>query len=218
MGYILNSLDWKKFRKFIAKPAKAQLLAFADHLSYLLDEYEGRFATEDPVADWPSDPKELSEVVRKRLALADWYGDLSNTAKELWERAVCGFGLSEKYLDHLQEGGADSVGWSVIALARKHHGIKEGMIGEKMLSRFCECPFRYFPVLNRRRKRDDWHSNHSMHPPEEVVQLIDELIAARPTIEKSGSRYDIDALDDDFLPVLARIAQAGRMFHVYADT
>jgi hypothetical protein len=218
MGYILNSVDRKKFSRFVEKPTTVQLVAFADCVSDLLDEYDRRFEAGDPVADWPSDPKELSEIVRERLARADWYGDLSDTAKELWERAVCGFGLSEKYLDHRQEGDADSVDWSVIDLARKHHKIKEGTIGKKVLSRFCECPFRFFPVLNRRRKRDAWRSNHSMHPPEEVVRLIDELTAARPTIEEFGDQYDIDALEDDLLPVLERIAEAGRMLHVYADT
>jgi hypothetical protein len=218
MGYILNSLDWKKFNKFVERPTKAQLLDFADTVSYYLDEYDERFEEGDPVAEWPSDPKELSEIVRERLALADWYGDLSSTAKELWERSVRSFGMSEKHLDGRGEGDADSVGWSVIDLARKHHKIKEGTIGPMILSRFCEVPFRYHPVLNRRRKRNDWFSYHSMHAPEEVVQLIDELKAARPTIEKSGDRYDIDALEDDLLPVLEDIAEAKRMFYVYADT
>jgi hypothetical protein len=218
MGYILNSLDWRIFSKFVKKPTKAQLVDFADYLSSLLDEYDGRFEDGDPVAEWPSDPKELSEIVRERVALEDWYGDLSNTAKEVWDRAVCGFGFSERHLDHRPEGDADSVDWSVIDLARAHYKIKEGTITEMIVSRFCEVPFRYHPVLNRRRKRGDWFSLHSMHPPEEVVQLIDELKAARPTIEKSEDRYDIEALEDDLLPVLEKIAEAGRMFHVYADT
>lgn len=217
MGYILNSLDWKKFSKFAVKPTKAQLLDFADYLSYLLDEYDGRFAKGDPAAEWPSDPKELSEIVRERVLLEDWYGDLSNTAKEMWERAVSGFGRSKELMDHRREGDADFVDWSVIDLAREHHKIKPGKIGEKIVSRFCEVPFRYHPVLKGRGKRD-WYCSHSMHPPEEVAQLIEELEAARPTIAASDDDYNLEALEDDLLPVLKDISAKGRMFHVYADT
>ncbi|MBI3464403.1 MAG: hypothetical protein HY000_15305, partial [Planctomycetes bacterium] len=76
-GYIIYSLDWDKFRRFVEQPTKQQLLAFADLLSDEFDRHRREFNKGDPVSKWPSDRESLAKIAAQRLALPDWYGDLS---------------------------------------------------------------------------------------------------------------------------------------------
>ena len=77
-GYILYSLDWDRFQSLVNNPTRKQLLKFAEPISDGLDQHDGEFEDGDPVHDWPSEPVELCDLVKDRLARPDWYGDLSD--------------------------------------------------------------------------------------------------------------------------------------------
>src|SRR5262249_406875 len=87
-GYIIYSLDWGKFQKFVQSPTPGQLAAFASRLCDGLDEYE--FDEGDLMRAWPTKAKALAPIAAKRLALPDWYGDLSAAGRTLWESAIFG--------------------------------------------------------------------------------------------------------------------------------
>src|SRR5256885_13477251 len=87
-GYIIYSLDWGQFQKFVERPTPGHLAAFARHLCDGLKEYE--FDEGDPVRAWPTKAKALPPIAAKRLAMPDWYGDLSATGKAFWEGAIFG--------------------------------------------------------------------------------------------------------------------------------
>src|SRR5262249_31505068 len=113
-GYVVYSLDWGKFSAMVERPTERQLLALAKLVADGLEELDGEFDEGDPVLDWPTDAKSLVPVVAARLALADWYGDLSRQGKELWEGAVFeasrGRGLGFRV-------ESDGIYWHVIDIA-----------------------------------------------------------------------------------------------------
>lgn len=74
-GYVIDSLDRGKFERFVEHPTPGQLAAFAGLLSAGLEELDGEFDEGDPVVAWP--------IAAKRLAILDWYNDLSATGKTL---------------------------------------------------------------------------------------------------------------------------------------
>jgi hypothetical protein len=236
-GYIIYSLDWNKFQSFVNNPTPKQLLAFAEIVSKGFGDDDDAFEEGDPVRDWPREPEELCDLVKERLARPDWYGDLSNAGKSIWAAAVDGF---------CQHTGAKTVGfrvdhngiyWDVLQLARQHFNLGPDEISPNVaLSTFGKCPYRYHPASDAAAMGtsapggeeddededyygdygDDW-AMHSMHTPEEVRKMLDELRSVGLAIEKSRDKQAID--DYDFLlPVLEKLDSERRMLFVKVDT
>jgi hypothetical protein len=90
-GYVLYSLDWDRFQSLVNNPTRKQLLKFAKLISDGLDQHDAEIENGDPVHDWPSEPVELCDLVKDRLARPDWYGDLSDVGKDIWCNAVFSF-------------------------------------------------------------------------------------------------------------------------------
>ena len=67
-GYIIYSLDWGKFQKFVERPMPGQLAAFASRLCDGLEEHE--FDEGDPVLTWPTNPKAAGARRRQTLGAA----------------------------------------------------------------------------------------------------------------------------------------------------
>lgn len=213
-GYHVYSLDWRTFKQFVEKPSEDQLLTFAKGLSDRLDRYDDQFAKDDPLADWPVAPKDLVEIVRQRVSLGDWYGDLSQDGKAIIEGSVIEFAHACKEMDVRHEIG-DSIYWDVITVPQHHYGIKPDTFTEKAISEFGHRPFRYHPPLGYRPSMDEWHAWHSMHEPGNIVRLIAELHAAEAAIEADeDARRDFEEL----MPALERIAKEQRMLFVEVET
>lgn len=213
-GYHIYSLSWARFRRFVDDPTPAQLRAFAELVSEGLDEADGDFEADDPLRDWPSDPAELAPIVRGRLGRPDWYGDLSYPGKVLWQHALYTF-CDET---HARELGfrveSDPVYWDVIDSARGHYGDFRRPDPGLALARFGERPFRYEPPAGT---EGESFRNHSMHPPQEVVRLRDELRAAEPTV-RAAARPSVPAQFDILLPAVARVARGRRLLFIGVDT
>lgn len=242
-GYRIYSVDWDEFQKFVMHPSDKQLLAFTKWISEgrggdddesedddefqeddeLEDEDDDELDGGEAVRDWPTEPEELRVLVKERLALDDWYGDLSDGARQDWETAVnyfCSEGANGVgfRVDH------DGVYWDVIDLARKQFKVAANQISPDVaLSAFGQRPYRYFPTASESNSMDDdydfdaWQPTHSMHTPDEVRKMLEELESVASAIEASKDQqaiHDYDAL----VGVLEQLAEEKRMLFIQVDT
>lgn len=217
-GYYISSLDWDKFQKFVNRPTKQQLLAFAELLAEQLDGDDSEREADDPIQEWPGDPAKLCSLVQERLARPDWYGDLSDAGKDAWSMALDYFCSQEGPRGVGFRRDHDGIYWTLLDLAWKElHVASEQVVAEVAISAFGQRPYRYHP--ERTTKRDDcaWFPMHSMHTPDEVRKMVEELQTVAPAIEASKNReaiHDYDAL----VPVLERLGKKQRMLFVQIDT
>jgi hypothetical protein len=215
-GYVIYSLDWGKFSAMVERPTERQLLALAKRVADELEEMDGEFDDGDPVLEWPTDAKSLVPVVAERLALEDWYGDLSGPGKSVWEGAVFeasrGRGLGFRV-------DSDGVYWDVIDIACRALGRPRNPNMAVALAAFGSRPFRYYPPARRRPSfDDDYDPMHSMHTPDEVRRMLEELRSVRPALEASGHAGALADYNDELLPAVERVAGEGRMLFVQTDT
>jgi hypothetical protein len=238
-GYIIYSLDADKFQSFVNNPTHKQLLAFAGLISDGLDDNDGAFDDGDPVQDWPSEPEELCPLVKGRLARPDWYGDLSDVASDIWCNAVFSFCCQTQPKEVGFRVDNDGVYWDVIELAWKQLKVDQDQISPDVaLSAFGKRPYRYHPSAEVAKSRpieandeddddegededdydfEDWAPMHSMHSPEEVQKMLEELKAVGPAIGSSRNKQaigDYDAL----IQVLEKLSRENRMLFVQVDT
>lgn len=231
-GYSIYSLDWAKFQKFVNEPTRHQLLAFAAIISNWL---EGESDEANPVRDWPSEPKELCPLVKERLARPDWYSDLSDASKEMWCEAVYGFCCNIQPKEVGFRADHDGVYWDVIELAAKQFKLGPDQISRDVaLSAFGKRPYRYDlasdAAKSRERKAGDeedpddedfdfggWQPMHSMHTPDEVQKMLEELRSIRSVFENSKNKQAINDYDV-LIPVLEKLAEQKRMLFIQVDT
>jgi hypothetical protein len=225
-GYFIYSLDWDKFQSFVNNPTPQQLLAFAEIISQSLAGGGDAFEKGDPIRNWPREPEKLCDLVKERLTRSDWYGDLSDSGKSIWAAAVDYFSW---------DAGAETVGfrvdhdgvyWDVLQLAWEHFNVGPDQISPNVaLSTFGKCPFRYrhppdigtpAPGGEEDDYGNEW-TGHSMHTPDEVGKMLDELRSAEPTIDKSGYK---PAIDDyaALVQVLEKLGNERRMLFIKVDT
>jgi hypothetical protein len=215
-GYFIYSLDWDKFHSFVENPSAAQLERFADVVSDTLDRFDSELRKGDPVRHWPSEPGPLGELLRRRLMQPDWYVDLSDGGKTVWDWAIQGFVDEAKKKDMGFRAHGDGISFEVIDLARRHHGI--GLITDSPLSHFGTRPYRYHPPGGRLPSWGDWMPYHSMHTPEEVKRLLEELKEAGPTIMAAEEEWARNDYEEELLPAVQRVARAKRLLYIGVDT
>jgi hypothetical protein len=217
-GYWIYSLDWDKFQKFANRPTKKQLLAFAEHLAEQLDGDDVELADDDPIHEWPREPAELCSLVKARLARPDWYGDLSDAGKSVWSEAVSAFCCEEGAGGVGLRRDHDGIYWDLLDLAWKQLNVPtDQVVPEVALSAFGQRPYRYHPDPDAERDLYAWNPMHSMHTPDEVRQILEELQTVAPAIEASKKQraiHDYDAL----VPVLEKLAEENRMLFIQVDT
>lgn len=215
-GYIIYSLDWPKFTTLVERPTTAQLAVLAKGLIDEREELDDEFDEDDPIADWPEDPKSLARVVAERLALADWYSDLSEVGRQLWETAFYVTCMRSKKLDVGFRVDSDGVYWDVINLIVKQLGDRPETPGKSTMSRFGTVPFRYHPPA--RRRSADWTPMHSMHPPDEVRRMLGELRSVAPAVEAAKDPDVREQFAEELLPAVERVAADGRLLFIQVDT
>jgi hypothetical protein len=175
-GYITYSLDWGKFQKFVERPTPGQLAAFASRLCGGLEEYE--FDEGDSMRAWPTKAKALAPIAAKRLALPDWYGDLSATGKALWEGAISGVCMDCEEIDAGFRVDNDGVYWDVIELAWKQLGVVPGQISDVALSTFGYRPYRYQTETKPAKTRKEYEKEEAERRAavKEFKGEVDELL------------------------------------------
>lgn len=153
-GYIIYSLDWGRFQQFVERPTPGQLAALGELLSEGLEEHDGEFDEDDPVLTWPTDAEGLAQVAAKRLAMPDWYGDLSTSGKNLWESVIFDACMDCDDIDVGFRVDSDGVYWDVIELAWKRLGVVPGQISNVALSAFGKRPYRYHAPTKTAKTRE----------------------------------------------------------------
>ena len=213
-GYIIYSLDWPKFSALVEQPTPAQLSILARSLADEREGLEGEFEEDDPILGWPTAAKSLVPTVAERLACADWYGDLSEVGKQLWETAFYLACMRSAKLDVGFRVDSDGVYWDVINLIVGRLGDRPEVPGKSAMSRFGTVPFRYHPPA----RSSDWSPMHSMHPPDEVRRMLAELRSVAPAIEADGGPDVREQFIEELLPAVERVAADGRLLFIQVDT
>lgn len=212
-GYFLYSLDHDKLTKFISSPTAKPLSKLAELVSDALDRYDNDFEDGDAVAEWPSEPEELKPILKAHLALEDWYADLSDAGKRLWEDAFTRLCDEKSVFDFKCE--CDGIYWNVVEEALQSHGLRPGTITPMELTHFGTRPLHY--LQQGAIPYDSWYPYHSMHTADEVERLIEQFTAAKKAIRASrhkDARIDFDIL----MPVLEKVASSNRVLYVAVDT
>jgi len=212
-GYFLYSLNWSKLESFLEAPDEKNLLKMANIVSDGLDRFDDEIDDDDPLADWPSEPKELVDILKQRIGLEDWYCDLSDPGRRIWEAAIEGLCSNDKSFGFRVD--SDGVYWDIVDIAKKFHCPKAKGMTTTEVTHFGTRPLRYW---NEKPIRwEDWYPYHSMHTPDEVTALRDQFQAAETTILKSkieGVKEDYEEL----MPVLDSLSNKKRMLYVCVDT
>ena len=154
-GYIIYSLDWDNFQQLVERPTEGQLAALGKLLRDGLDEHDGEFEDGDPILDWPTEVESLAQIAAKRLALPDWYGDLSTPGKNLWEGVIFNACMRCDDIDVGFRVDNDGIYWDVIEIAWKHLKVVPNMITEVALSAFGTCPYRFHQRPKPSKSRDE---------------------------------------------------------------
>ena len=216
-GYPIYSLDWDKFRRSRRRPQPPATVGVLRSDLEGMDAADKQFEDNDPLRDWPSEPEELCSLIESRLKQADWYGDLSDAGKSLWDSALTGFcNGGKKDLGFRVE--SDGVYWDVIELAARHHGIQGSGITEAILSHFGTRPYRFHPPAGWRPTFGEWMPYHSMHTPDEVRRLLQELKEAGPTILSASQKDAKRDYEEELLPAVEKVARTGRLLYIAVDT
>lgn len=225
-GYIIYSIDAGKFRNLVERPTPEQLATLGSLLHDGLEETDEEFDEGDPVKDWPRDAASLAGTAAARLALPDWYGDLSYWGKNLWEGVIVGACMDNDSIDVGFRVDDDGVYWDVIEIAWKHLKVPPNTINDTALSAFGTRPYRYFPAPKAKKRwfsfgsgdDDEWNPMHSLHTPDEVTRMLAELKSAEPAIKASKNGEALRDYEEALMPALETIAQDGRMLFIQVDT
>lgn len=193
-GYILYSLDWDKFRQLVQRPAKDQVNTLATLLHAGLEENDGEFDEDDPILEWPQDEQGLARVVTERLALPDWYGDLSRAGKSLWEGVIFNACMNNEDIDVDFRVDSDGIYWDVIELAWKKLGVVPNTVTDVALSAFGTRPYRYHPrpASGQSRAEFDRAAGESRASLESLSKMLGQFAQDA----KSGKRKPEDLLKD----------------------
>jgi len=216
-GYVICSLDWDRFRAMVEHPTSAQLAILAEGLAGERENLDGEFDEGDPVLDWPTDADALAPLVAERLARADWYGDLSEQGRQLWESAFYVTCMREEDLGIGFRVDSDGVYWDVMNLIVERLDDRPETPGKSAMSRFGTVPFRC-PALAGQRYASYWTPMHSMHAPDEVQRMLSELRSVAPAIEGANDPDVREQFSDELLPAIERVAAEGRLLFIQVDT
>jgi hypothetical protein len=216
-GYIIYSLDWDKFRAMIEHPTAAQLAILAQGVADERDNLDGEFDEGDPILGWPKDAEGLAPFVAERLTRTDWYGDLSEQGRQLWESAFYVTCMREDDLGIGFRVDSDGVYWNVINLIVERLGDEPETPGKSAMSRFGTVPLRC-PAPARQRYSSYWTPMHSMHPPDEVQRMLAELRSVAPTVESVTDDDIPQQFTEELLPAIERVAADGRLLFIQVDT
>jgi hypothetical protein len=113
---------------------------------------------------------------------------------------------------------SDGVYWHVIELIQSHHRIKPDVITDKIVSQFGSRPFGYVPVPGKNPDFYSWYPNHSMHTPDEVRRLLEEIQAAESAVMNSKDENAKREYEEELIPAVSQIVKDGRMLFISVDT
>lgn len=233
-GYFLYSLDWSKFRRFVERPTPTQLTVLTNAIRDQLRTHADQFTADDPCRSWPTDTDALAALVTERLGRSDWYSDLSETAKSVWDSGIFDACCGRRLAIGFRVESDDGVYWDIIDFInhrlgvppRRTTAITTGAPRDVAMARFGKTPFRcplsavcesaeHSPFGGR--PPYNWMPLHSMHPPDEVEKMLEELRAITTTVAREASKAERAQFKETLLPTIERVADPRRMLFVQVD-
>lgn len=216
-GYLISTLDHIKFQQFYTDPSEEQMLALADIVSGELDGIADELEEEDVMSNWPAEPQELAPILRERILSDDWFSGLSEPEKVLFDYSLRTFFCEEKAgLGH--QCNDEAVYWDVITMIRAFHGVPTDTVNEKVISKFGAEPFRAHIEPGKKRGWETWAPYHSIHLPEDVRKLRDEVLAAQTAVMDSDDEDAKEQYEDELVPALDRAIEQNRVLLIEVDT
>jgi hypothetical protein len=214
MPYEFHSIDPKDFDKLIGGPTKKQLTLIAEFLAMGLDVFAPSFPKKDPVLDWPNDLAALADLAKSRLALDDWYTDLSFSERAVWQLGF--YNPIDKLVKVRGEAGCD---YALIDLVQETLGVPRNKVVDKiMMSGFGVRPFRCTAKAATPKPNRSWVPPHSIHLPTELEQLQSELSTTADAIRATRDRQIISEFNDELMPTLAKLIKQKRILFVHVNT
>ena len=213
-GYVLYSLDTDKFKRLIEYPSSDEMEVLASLLAGGFKQLRRDFEAGEPILRANADDDSRIQFITNRLPLNDWYGDLSEAGKNLWEGLIFEACYECDEIDvGFYPNCGDGISWDVIETAFEALGVPDDAVGDIALSRFGTWPFRYHP-----KPKDRFDSSHSMHTTAEVKRMIVELKSIESAMSELDDEDTVSDYGDLLLPTLEAIADEGRMLFVFVDT
>ncbi len=196
-GYIIYSLDWSKFQQFVENPTPGQLAVLANIVSDALQD-------EDEVGDdaltraWPEDKAAQARFLADRLARPDWYSDLSDAGRGVWENVIFDVGLGDTPLEFGFRVDSDGVYWDVVDVAFRHLKVAPDEITEVAFSAFGKSPFRYVGPARAPQSREEHEVEETARQSslQSLQRILDRVVEA---VTEEGADPDemLAAIDAD---------------------
>lgn len=205
-GYFLYTLAGGVFAQLTNSPTREQGLVLADHLGEVLEEAEAS-------ALWPRDRAALAGLIRRRLALPDWYADLSYEDARVWDEVVSSLerepgkaiGIDFQCSDY------ESIYWDCAEIAASKGAT---MMAE---ATFGSSGFRYFGQPTDGRA---YCPTYSLFLPEHVRKLLTQLEAVEPHFRSlpGGEESPHEQFFEGLLPTVRDAVANDRVLWVQTDT
>lgn len=210
-GYFLYTIDNSVFTRLTNSPTKEQGLALADYLCEDLEDYLDEFEDEADAVMWPGDREQLAELIVKRLAMSDWYSDLSDDNALMWDNVLSALNdePGEAIGVDFQCADYESIYWDCADIAAKQGAT---MMAERVFG--CSA-YRYFGKLSKY-----YDPMYSLYMPDETKTLLAQLEAVKPHFaslpEDEGSPRE--QFFEGLLPVVEQVVANNRVLWVQTDT
>ena len=76
-GYFFSTFDYEAFRRLTLSPTKADGDVIAEYMIEDLEDFLQEFDNQSDAEIWRGGRDSLSALIVRRLAMPDWYSDLS---------------------------------------------------------------------------------------------------------------------------------------------
>ena len=212
-GYFLSTVDCDVFTRLTTSPTKADGDALADYIVDDLDDFLDEFEDESDAEMWPEDRDELSALIVERLAMSDWYSDLSYDNANMWDNVI--FSLQDEPGEQIgvdfRCSDYESIYWDCANIATEQGAT---MMADPI---FGSAGFRYFgkPVA-----RYQAYPLYSVHGPDRVKELLAQLTTIEPHFASlaKGEVTPHEQFFEGLLPTVRSAAEQGRILWVQTDT
>ena len=213
-GYYLYTLDNMVFTQLTTSPTKKQGQVLAD---FLLEELEDLLEESDDGAEasiWPLDRNALAELIVKRLALPDWYSDLSYDDATIWDSVI--HSLSDEPGEAIRIGfqcsDYENIYWDCAEIAEEQGAT---MMAEP---RFGSSGYRYFG-----KPTDDFanYPLYSFFMPDQTQELLAQLDRVEPYFAELSDDSEGSPREQFFeglLPTVKYAVEKNRILWVQTDT
>ncbi len=178
-GYVIYSLDWGKFQQFVEHPTPKQLTVLARMVNDALEDEDG-VGDDVLTRAWPKGRAAQARMLADRLARPDWYSDLSDAGKSVWESIIFEVGLGDEGIKLGFRVDSDGVYWDVVELAWKHLAVAPDEVTEVAFSAFGKSPFRYSGPTRAPQPQGRHESEETgrQSSPQSLRQVLDRLLDA----------------------------------------